>query len=150
MVMIFIVSSSIYGNVGFYCILPFFNYTELQNVKNKSIGNFIFIGSKTLITFFTKHLLCRIFFCVTNKNNLYNKLALLSFINFYSNFVLDKFIYCNFFNGLILNLNNIVVFGGICIYKLYFFLINRFLISLFYKYFYGNFYLFFFFLNFGI
>ncbi|QQG46821.1 MAG: hypothetical protein HYZ30_01860 [Candidatus Azosocius agrarius] len=146
--MIIIFSSSSFGNVGFYNLLPEFCFNEFQNLKKQSIGKFIICSNGVLNTFFYKYLIGRIFFVIYNKLTLFNNLKAKLFINFYINNILSKYTYYNFLvNFFKVNLNNIFIFGGVYIYDFFFVLVNKFIFTLFYRYFYGNIFFSIYFLN---
>jgi dihydrofolate reductase len=138
MTLILIFCSNSDGYLGFYNLLPNLFLNEFQNLKNKSIFNIIFCGIGTYHHFFYNYLICRFFFIISSKYNFYNNINLFSFINFYINFILNKYVYYNFFLFSNINLNNVIVYGGSYIYSLYFIFINKLIISLFLKKLFGN------------
>ena len=85
-----IFSSGIYGQLGYYNVLSYFHFTEIQNFRNKSVFYIFFCWKNTFNTL-VRYFLCRFFFVISKKENIYNNRNIVSFINFYIHFVLCKY-----------------------------------------------------------
>lgn len=134
----FFIFSSIYcGNIGFYNLLHFLNFSELQYLRNKTIGNMIICGKSTSI-FLLNYFFCRFVYVISKNNHFYNNIKIISFINFYINFIVYKYTFYNFFLLSILIFNKFYFFGGAYIYNFYFFFVKSLIFSLFLKKNYGN------------